>query len=299
VAPVLAAALDAVRPIAARKGVRLRSNVDDAVELVVAADAGRLQQAIWNLLTNAVKFTPSEGTVTATATADGARVVIAVADTGMGIDPEDLPYVFERFRQADSSTTRQHGGLGLGLALVKHIVELHGGTAAVTSDGRGKGATFVVTIPRATTEEPAARRAAPRGRARRADLTGVTVLVVDDEPDARELCATALARYGAAVETVTSAREALERADAARPDVVVADLGMPDEDGFALVRRLRARESGHGRRAVVIALTAFASLQDRRRTLESGFDAHVTKPFDPTDLALTIEGFVRSADAAG
>jgi PAS domain S-box-containing protein len=291
VAPVLSGALDAVRPTAERKGVRLVALVADTVD-VVEADAGRLQQVVWNLLTNAVKFTPRDGTITVTAEEDGEAVRISVADTGVGIDAAALPHVFERFRQADSSTTRQHGGLGLGLALVKHITELHGGTVEAASDGPGKGATFRITLPRTRTPAHAVGAPAPAA-AQAVQLAGASVLVMDDEADARDLCAAALAGYGATVATVTSAAEALHQVEAVKPDVVVADLGMPGEDGFAFIRRLRAHESSHGRRAIVVALTAFVSLEDRLRALDAGFDAHVAKPFDPVELATTIQSLLR------
>jgi signal transduction histidine kinase len=286
-APVLGAAVDAVRPTADRKGIRIVSSVDPGVDLV-PADPGRLQQAVWNLLANAVKFTPSGGLVSMSAHADGDAVSVSVADTGNGIDPAALPYIFERFRQADSSMTRQHGGLGLGLALVKHIVELHGGTVHAVSDGPGRGATFTFTLPRAAAiRASASSGASERGRPG-GTLAGVSVVVVDDEPDARDLCQKALARHGATVVTDESVARALERIEAIKPDVVVADLAMPEEDGFGLIRRLRARESDRGRRAVVVALTAHAGADDRRRVLDAGFDAHVAKPFDPEALVGVI-----------
>ena len=288
---VLAAALDAVRPTAERKGVAITSNVTARLDLVTA-DAGRLQQVFWNLLANAVKFTPSGGSVAVTAAGGDGGVRVSVVDTGTGIDAATLPYIFERFRQADSSMTRRHGGLGLGLALVKHIVELHGGAVRAESDGLGQGATFRVTLRSAGaagTTEPSARAPdEPSG----VTLAGVTVLVVDDEPDAREFCEQALARHGAVVVTADSVSRALERMAVAKPDVVVADLAMPGEDGFALIRKLRATESGGGRRAVAVALTAYAGPPDRRRVLDAGFDAHVAKPFDPDQLARTIHALL-------
>jgi signal transduction histidine kinase/CheY-like chemotaxis protein len=295
-APVLGAAIDAVRPTAERKGVHITSSVAASLDLVTA-DAGRLQQVFWNLLANAVKFTPSGGSVAVTATADadgGARV--SVADTGSGIDAATLPHVFERFRQADSSMTRHHGGLGLGLTLVKHIVELHGGTVRAESDGPGQGATFTITLRPAGAAEATGPSTRPDdSQPAGAELAGVTVLVVDDEPDAREFCGAALARHGATVVTVDSVPHALERMDALKPAVVVADLAMPGEDGFALIRTLRAGESAGGRRVVAIALTAYAGEEDRRRVLDAGFDAHVAKPFDPADLAHTIHALLPRA----
>jgi PAS domain S-box-containing protein len=292
-ATVLAAAIDAVRPAAERKGVRLVSDVAPTVDSVMA-DAGRLQQAVWNLVVNAVKFTPASGTVTVSAATDADTVWIRVGDTGCGIDTALLPHIFDRFRQGDSSTTRKHGGLGLGLTLVKHIVELHGGTVTAESGGPGTGAAFTLTLQHSA-EPERALRPRPAGRAlTRVELSGVTVLVVDDEPDARELCAQALARHGAVVATADSATEALERLRADTPDVVIADIGMPGVDGFAFIQRLRAQDAERGRRTLAMALTAYASAEDRLRALEAGFDDHIAKPFDPVELARTIHRCVRS-----
>jgi signal transduction histidine kinase/CheY-like chemotaxis protein len=293
-AHVIAAALDAVRPAAERKRVRLVCEIAPTVDCV-QADRVRLQQVIGNLLVNAVKFTPPDGRVHIAARADAQAVEIAVSDTGCGIDAATLPYIFDRFRQADSSTTRQHGGLGLGLALVKHIVELHGGTVSAASDGPGTGARFTVRLGHAT--DPATDRllGADTTPVRRANLSGVTVLVVEDDPDARELCAQALAAHDAVVTTAASVGEALEAIDAVRPAVIIADLGIPGEDGFALIGRLRADERARGHRTFVIALTAYAGPQDRRRVLDAGFDAHVAKPYDPAELATMIERVTRDA----
>ena len=290
--PVLEAAIDAVRPTAERKGVAITSNVGARLDLVTA-DAGRLQQVIWNLLANAVKFTPAGGSVAVTAAGDsGGGVRVSVVDTGTGIDAATLPHIFERFRQADSSMTRRHGGLGLGLALVQHIVELHGGAVRAESHGLGQGATFTVTLRSAGAAETSETSARAPDQPRGVTLAGITVLVVDDEPDAREFCVQALARHGATVLTADSVSRALERTDATKADVVVADLAMPGEDGFALIRKLRAAEGGRTRRAVVVALTAYAGPQDRRRVLDAGFDAHVAKPFDPDQLARTIHALL-------
>jgi PAS domain S-box-containing protein len=291
-AAVLAATIDAVRPAADRKGVRLVSDVAPTVDCVMA-DAGRLQQAVWNLVVNAVKFTPASGTVTVSAAADADTVSIRVADTGCGIDTALLPHIFDRFRQGDSSTTRRHGGLGLGLTLVKHIVELHGGTVTAESGGPAKGAAFTLTL-RHSADPEGPSRPRPAGPAlSRGQLSGVTVLVVDDEPDARDLCAQALALHGAVVATADSAAEAFEWLRAATPDVVIADIGMPGVDGFGFIRGLRARDADRGRRTLAMALTAYASAEDRLRVLEAGFDAHIAKPFDPDELARTIQRGLR------
>ncbi|HEX3178909.1 MAG TPA: MASE1 domain-containing protein [Methylomirabilota bacterium] len=293
-APILAAAIDAVGPTAERKGVRLVSNIAPTIDCV-NADPGRLQQAIWNLLVNAVKFTPPAGVVDVTATTDADTVEVTVTDTGSGIEAATLPHIFERFHQADSSTTRQHGGLGLGLAIVKRIVELHEGTVTAHSDGAGRGSRFTVRLLHTAPPAAAGRRLqAPVRAAPRVRLAGVSVLVVDDDADARELCTRALALYGASVTAADSVASALDRMNAVKPDVVIADIGMPGQDGFDLIRRLRADESDRGRRTCVVALTAYVSVQDRLRILDAGFDAHVGKPFDPDELAVTVHNFIAS-----
>ena len=291
-APVLGAAVDAVRLTADRKGVDLSLDVAAGIGLV-SADPGRLQQVFWNLLVNAVKFTPTGGSVAVTATVAHDGVRASVADTGGGIDPAVLPHIFDRFRQADSSMTRQHGGLGLGLALVKHLVELHGGRVSAESAGLGQGATFTVTLRHAAAAEAPLEPSTPTPPPSRLQLAGVTVLIVDDEADTRTFCADVLARHGARVMTAESVAQALERVESANPDVVITDLGMPDEDGFALIRRLRARDSDRGRRVVVMALTAYVSDEDRLRVLAAGFDGHIAKPFDPEKLARAVHAFIR------
>jgi PAS domain S-box-containing protein len=291
-AVVLAAAIDAVRPAAERKGVRFVSDVAPTIDRVMA-DAGRLQQVIWNLVVNAIKFTPASGTVTVSATTAGDTVRIRVADTGEGIGAALLPHIFDRFRQGDSSTTRKHGGLGLGLTLVKHIVELHGGTVTAESPGPGRGAVFTVTLGHSSDAEASQR---PRSRAVKpspAALAGVTLLVVDDDADARDLCAQALSLHGAVLTTADSAAAALEQLEAAAVDIVISDIGMPGEDGYALLRRLRARDAERGGRTRVVAVTAYASSDDRLRMLEAGFDAHLAKPFDPEDLVHTVQRCLR------
>ncbi len=290
-APVLAAALDAVRPAADRKGVRLSAHVAPTIDGVVG-DPGRLQQVFWNLLVNAVKFTPRGGLVEVTALADDASVWISVRDTGCGIDRAVLPHIFERFRQADSSTTREHGGLGLGLALVKHLVERHGGTVTAHSDGRDKGSAFTVTLAHTRADDLQRRSLSMPAAARSDQLLGVTVMAVDDQDDARELCARVLAEHRASVITAASVADAITQLDAVKPDVIIADIAMPGEDGFALVRRVRAHEAGRARRAVVVALTAYVGAEDRARIRAAGFDAHVPKPLDADDLVRTIRSLL-------
>jgi PAS domain S-box-containing protein len=292
-APVLAAALDAVRPAAERKGVRLSAHIAPTIDAVVG-DPGRLQQVFWNLLVNAVKFTPRAGLVEVTAVADDDSVRIAVRDTGGGIDAAVLPHIFERFRQGDSSTTREHGGLGLGLALVKHLVDRHGGTVTAESDGPGKGATFVVTLRHTRADALQRRPALPPAPPRRDDLLGVSVVVVDDHDDARELCARLLSEHGASVIVAASTVEAMVHVEAVKPDVIIADIAMPGEDGFELLRRVRAAESRRARRTIVAAVTAYVSVEDRARIIGAGFDAHIPKPLEVDRLVATVRTLLDS-----
>ena len=287
-------ALEVVRSPAVAKGITLSFEPD--ADVPVVGDEERLRQVVWNLLSNAIKFTDAGGRVTVRTRRTPDAVTIEVEDTGRGIDPEFLPYVFERFRQADSSTTRTHGGLGLGLAIVRHLVELHGGHVTVHSDGEGHGARFAVTLPvRAihaglpSTVTPSETEIACEDtspgfeRPRPASLEGLRVLVLDDETDAREMVASALEAWGADVLMADAVPAALEAIARACPDVVVSDIGMPKEDGYAFVRRLRAL-GGEAGGLPAVALTAYARSTDAARAIASGFDFHVTKPVDPDDL---------------
>jgi PAS domain S-box-containing protein len=299
VAPALFidAAIETVRPAAEAKNIRLERDYEAGIGMI-SGDPARLQQVIWNLLSNAIKFTPRDGLVRICLRAAGAYVEVAVSDTGAGIAPEFITHVFERFRQGDASTTRQHGGLGLGLSIVKHLIEQHGGTVRVASEGEQRGATFTVELPAATPQLIAARP----DRARYSppspltpdivlrDLSNVTVLVVDDEPDARDLIKRILSDCGASVTTAANARDALGCFRAAPPDVLVTDLGMPDMDGFELLARVRELDIGGGVPAV--ALTAFARSEDRLRALEAGFAAHISKPVEPSQLIATVANMV-------
>ncbi|HEX8293113.1 MAG TPA: PAS domain S-box protein [Pyrinomonadaceae bacterium] len=294
------AAVEAVRPAAEAKGVRLQKVVDTGVETVMG-DPARLQQVVWNLLTNAVKFTPRGGRVQVRLERVNSHVEIAVADTGEGIAPEFLPHVFERFRQADQRTTRQHGGLGLGLAIVRHLVELHGGTVRADSGGEGAGSTFTVELPvapihrREDAEErlhPAARDTLPAHECPER-LDGLRVLVVDDEDDARQLISTGLGQCGAEVVTASSARAALEALAGSKFDVLVSDIGMPGEDGYELIRRVRALPHAAGGRTPAVALTAYARTEDRLRAMRAGFEIHVSKPVELTELVVVIANLAR------
>jgi len=276
VSPVVHAAAEVVRPAAEGKGVRLVIDVDPEVGETVA-DGDRLQQIIWNLLINAVRFTPRGGRITVTADRRDSAILLRVADTGVGISPDNLPHIFERFRQVDSSTTRTHGGLGLGLAIVRHLAEAHGGTVSAESEGLGHGATFTVRLPiRATAE--ATREVAQAASA--PDLAGVSVLVVDDEPDALELVRVVLEAAGARVAVAKSANEALGMNDAF--DLIVSDIGMPQVDGYTYIQRVRSRNSGGGPPA--IALSAYARVEDVQRALRAGFQEHLSKPIDQRKL---------------
>ena len=283
VRPSLRAALDVVRPGAEAREIKLELEIADELGEVLA-DADRLQQVVWNLLSNAVKFTPKGGTITVRAERVGSSAKISVRDTGKGIAPEFLPHVFERFQQADSSTSRAHAGLGLGLSIVRHIVELHGGAVRAESAGRGKGATFSVEVPLHVAAAPGEGRASvPLLPADGPRLDGMRVLVVDDEPDARELIAMVLADQGATVTTAASAEEAMLSLVRAPPDVLVSDIGMPGEDGYALIRRVRALKEDVSR-LPAIALTAYARADDARKAFLAGFHMHVAKPVEPKTL---------------
>jgi PAS domain S-box-containing protein len=295
------AAVEAVRPAAEAKGVRLQKVIDTGLETVMG-DPSRLQQVVWNLLTNAVKFTPRGGRVQVRLERVNSHVEIAISDTGAGIDPDFLPHVFERFRQADQRTTRQHGGLGLGLAIVRHLVELHGGAVRAESGGEGAGSTFTVALPVAPIHR---REARAEGRVHPASrdtlpahecperLDGLKVLVVDDERDARELLAAGLGQCGAEVVTASSAREALEALEGAKFDALVSDIGMPGEDGYDLIRRLRSLRPDQGGRTPAVALTAYARAEDRLRAMRAGFEMHVSKPVELTELIVVIANLAR------
>ncbi len=287
------AALDAVRPAADAKRIRLTVQIDPAASRVVG-DPDRLQQVVWNLANNAIKFTPKDGRVDVSLRRKGAEVELAVRDTGEGIAADFLPHVFERFRQAEGSTTRRHGGLGLGLALVRHLVEAHGGSVHATSDGPGRGATFIVRLPvQAVFAEPVTEIAAgrvnePQTPPRPVRLNGITVLVVDDEADARDLIATVLRSKGAEVVTAGTSAEAVALVESRPFTLMVSDIGMPHSDGYELMAKIRTAGVG-GLHLPAIALTAYSREEDRRRALESGFQAYVAKPVEPEALVDLVD----------
>jgi signal transduction histidine kinase/AmiR/NasT family two-component response regulator len=290
---VIEAAVETIRPAAEAKGIDLTAMLDPAAE-TVSGDAERLQQVVWNLLSNAVKFAPKGGRVEVRLEGANSQVEIVVADNGQGIRPEFLPYVFERFRQEDTGITRQRGGLGLGLAIVRHIVELHGGSVHAASEGLGKGATFTVTLPitrgrEVSLEESHGKAAGMRLAPENPPLlAGVRALFVDDEADARELITMMLADGGAEVRTAVSAPEALAACDEWRPDVLISDIGMPGEDGYTLMKKLRARESERGGHIPAIALTAYGRREDCLRALSAGYEYHISKPVEPAEFLAVV-----------
>jgi signal transduction histidine kinase len=293
---VVQAALDAVKPAAAAKEIRLRSVLDPRA-LGATGDPSRLQQVMWNLLVNAVKFTPKGGRVEVHLQRSNSHVEVVVSDTGQGIRPEMLPHVFERFRQADSTSTRAHAGLGIGLALVRHLVELHGGTVRAESPGEGKGARFTVRLPlSATSIEPTPElqtrinptaRTLPRATPG-PSLRGVRVLAVDDDRDSLDLIARVVAGVEGEARTSASAAEGLRVLREWRPDVLVSDIEMPDEDGYTFIRKVRGLDVSQGGKTPAVALTAYGRTQDRLRTLSAGYSMHVPKPVDPVELITII-----------
>ena len=295
--PVIESAIESVRLAAEAKSIRLQSRIDSEAGPLLG-DAARLQQVVWNLLSNALKFTPKDGRVEIRLERVNSHAEITVSDTGLGISSDFLPFVFDRFRQHDSTTTRSHGGLGLGLAIVRQLVELHGGTVTVVSPGIGQGTTFTVTLPAMIIPQPPSDpeplnsivETKPRVEAS-PTLEGLQILVVDDEADALELLSTILQNNGAEVIAVASVKQALtiiETATDRSPDVLVSDIGMPDEDGYSLISKLRQLEAQRGGKLPAIALTAYAASDDRRQALLAGFQMHLTKPVDAAELVAVV-----------
>ena len=292
---IINAAIDSIRPAAEAKGIRLQMMLDTATG-PIAGDADRLQQIVWNLLTNAVKFTPKGGRIQVKVQRVDSHAEIVVSDSGVGISKEFLPYVFDRFRQADASSTRIHGGLGLGLSIVRQLVDLHGGSVSVHSEGDGKGTTFTITLPfvgvvnnqneaeafhPTQSEEVISLQGLP-------SLQGLKVLVVDDEADTRELIREVLKECGSEVITSNSAADALVALEEHKPDILISDLGMPDEDGYSLISKIRALPDERGGQIPAAALTAYARAEDRMRVLRSGFQFHLPKPVDSAELVTVV-----------
>ncbi len=297
-ATTIEAALDVVRPAAEAKNIRLQAVLDSQLG-PISGDAERLQQVFWNLLSNAVTHTPNGGRIYVRLQSVNSHVEVSVVDSGKGIDPGFLPHVFERFRQEENSATRRHTGLGLGLAITRHLVELHGGTIVASSEGEGRGATFTVRLPMAPVTHPDSVARMPMlgdvkagARKQLASLDGLRVLVVDDEDDVRELVGTVLRQSGAVVTTVRSVAEALEAFATTMPNVLVSDIEMPGEDGYSLIRKLRAGALPGGRNIPAIALSAYAGPGDRMRALDAGFQLHVPKPVEPAELVAVIANLV-------
>jgi PAS domain S-box-containing protein len=294
------AAVEAVRPAAEAKNVRIQKVVDTA-PISIPGDPVRLQQVVWNLLSNAIKFTPRGGRVQIYSQRVNSHLEIVVSDSGQGISPDFLPHVFDRFRQADQKTSRQHGGMGLGLAIVRHLVEMHGGTVRAASEGEGKGATFTVTLPitpvyqvdsTGSRVHPGARDLLPAN-----DITdrldGMRILVVDDEPDTRELLKQGLEYCGATVRVAGSAAEALDELNTSSPDVLISDIGMPGADGYDLIREVRKLPMARGGKIAAIALTAYTRIEDRLQSLRAGYDMHVPKPVELAELVAVAASVAR------
>ena len=296
-APSILAAVETLQLAAGAKGISLSVSLDNGAGLV-AGDPDRLQQIVWNLVSNAIKFTPKNGRVEVCLNRLDSQLEVMVSDSGIGISPEFLPHVFERFRQADSSSTRAHGGLGLGLAIVRHLVELHGGTVSARSAGRGEGAEFTFRLPVAKAltpsqkslvfQPPPEKIAAAPTALDQPDLAGLRVLLVDDEPDTLEILRVMLNQFGANVRGAASTSDALETFLEWKPDVLVSDLGMPGEDGFALIGKVRALSEEQGRDIPAAALTAHVREEDRALALAAGYQTHIKKPVDPTTFAATV-----------
>lgn len=293
------AAIDVVRPSADAKSIRIETVLDPAARPFVG-DPDRMQQVFWNLLSNAVKFTPRRGRIQVRAKRMNSYIEVSVLDTGKGIDPKLLPFVFERFRQGDSSTTREYGGLGLGLAIVRQLVELHGGVVNAYSRGKGTGAEFVMELPIPILVRPSQfgeERVDPGDGAsisgRIPSLAGLRILVVDDEADAREIVSAILGEAGAVTASASSSSEALALMDQWKPDLLISDIAMPRESGFDLIREVRARPAESGGRIPAIAITAYARVQDRLKVLSAGFQTHVPKPIEPIELATIVASLTR------
>jgi PAS domain S-box-containing protein len=300
-APVIEAAIDAVRPAAEAKEIRLQPILDPRAS-PVSGDPNRLQQIVWNLVLNAVKFTPRGGRIQVRLERVNSHIEIIVSDTGQGIEAGLLPYIFDRFQQGDSSSTRMHGGLGLGLAIVRHLVELHGGTVHASSPGASQGTTFTVKLPLLIWHGKEDGRVHPTaGRdsetlEQDSLLDGLKVLIVDDEPDTREMLKVMIERFGAEVKAGATSAEALDLLEQWRPNVIVSDIEMPGEDGYSLIKKIRALEPLRGGAVPAVALTAYARAEDRMRALSAGYQMHVAKPAEPFELALVIASLVGAAE---
>ncbi|HEV7396406.1 MAG TPA: hybrid sensor histidine kinase/response regulator, partial [Pyrinomonadaceae bacterium] len=304
VAFVVNAAIDAVQLAAESKNIQLQVTLDPSARHTFG-DSGRLQQVVWNLLSNAIKFTPAGGRIELTLKRTNENIELCVTDTGQGIGAEFLPYVFDRFRQADASSTRKIGGLGLGLAIVRHLVELHGGSVNAESEGEGRGSTFTISLPHAGPSARAKFRRSATGTLRPIpevpvsarevpSLENLRVLMVDDDRDTLQALSVALSDVNAKVETATTVAEGLEVMQWFHPHVIVSDLAMPDEDGYSLIHKMRSHQDELVRGIPAVALTSFVRVEDRTRALSAGFDMFVPKPVQPNELIITIANVVKS-----
>jgi PAS domain S-box-containing protein len=296
---IIEAAVDSIRPAADSKQVQLKLDLDSAMGMV-SGDPARLQQVVWNLLSNAIKFTPNDGQVEIQLKEIGANVQISVSDTGEGIMAEFLPHIFDRFRQADSSTTRKHSGLGLGLAIVRHLVELHHGTVDAYSAGERQGARFTVTLPimRVHMKEPIEHYGLGDSERKQSKvaLNGLRILYVEDDVDSRQALAAVLMQYDAEVRTVATVHEALGLLTNWRPDLLISDIGLPDEDGYDLIRKVRARQPEDGGAIPAIALTGYAGVSEHALALSAGYQKYLVKPIKPENLAEIIGTIVGNGE---
>jgi CheY-like chemotaxis protein len=302
IASVINAAIDSVQLAVDSKNLELKVMLDPSARHTLG-DSSRLQQVVWNLLANAIKFTPSGGRIEVKVERAGRNLKLRVSDTGQGINSDFLPFIFERFRQADGTTTREHGGLGLGLAIVRHLIELHGGTIKAESAGKGFGSTFVIKLPLAPSPQGKARRKATGSLQLNSDtderfsslptLADLQVLLVDDDPDTLQILSVVLVESKAKVQTAASVKEAMEVLEWFKPDVVVSDLAMPVEDGYSLIARIRAAENG--KQTPAVALTSYVRVEDRTRALSAGFNMFVPKPVEPNELINAIANLAESS----
>jgi CheY-like chemotaxis protein len=299
IAPIVEAAIEAARPAANAKDINIHTVLDPRAG-PISGDPNRLQQIVWNLLSNAVKFTPRAGRVQVRLERVSSHVEIIVSDTGQGISPDFLPHVFDRFRQADATSTRHYGGLGLGLAIVRHLVEMHGGTVEAKSEGEARGASFIVKLPLIAVHggrldsdrvHPALGGSASISDA--PSLAGISVMIVDDERDTRELLKMIIEQFGAHIRAFASSAEAIETLKQWKPDVIISDIEMPGEDGYAFIRKVRSLEAEAGAHTPAVALTAYARTEDRLRALSAGYQMHVAKPVEPAELAVVISSLVK------
>jgi PAS domain S-box-containing protein len=297
---VVDAALDAVRPAMEAKEIKIDTIIDSSLR-TISGDPDRLQQVVWNVLSNAAKFTPNGGSIEISVNQSETHALIQVRDSGPGIDPTFLPHVFERFRQADGSTTRTHGGLGLGLAIVRHLVELHGGTIIVENRADDQGATFTVRLPLPSGElrSETLAGAAPAFKDTQPSLDALHILIVDDETDALDLISVELAQHGAKVTAVTTAEDALKALEQHRFDLLISDIGMAKMDGYELIRRIRKQEKGQDKRIPAVALTAYARVQDRMKAIMAGFNTHVAKPVEANELITVVASLAGRLDGKG